>query len=102
MLNGRQLALLVDNHFKLSEVGEQLLDFEDLSAVELRGDNAMAFQKNGWGMTISGLRNMPDEYILESLYNKQFVKCQQLNELLALYNQHTVQKQRSRVAMIGW
>ena len=67
MLNGRQIGWLIYEHFRLSEVEGSLLEFEDLMSVELKGDNLVAFE-NDWDMHLSGIKTVPSEYVLETLY----------------------------------
>ena len=47
MLGGRQIAWLIFDRLKLTDVEGELLEFVDLMAVELKGDSLWAFQ-NDW------------------------------------------------------
>ena len=86
MLGGRVFAWHIKQHFRVSEVEGSILRFEDLLAVELIGDNVVAFD-NDWDYVISGLKKVPDDETLEALYKKQLDKSVQLKDKLALYEQ---------------
>lgn len=91
MINGRQMAFLVYQHFRTSEVETQLLDINDLLAVELKGDNLMAFL-NEWELTLEGLKIRYGDDILESLLRRQLENSISFATTLALYDQDTVHK----------
>ena len=59
--------------------------FEDLLALELKGDNLQQFS-NSWEMVLAGIKEVPTEDILESLYKRQLQKSTQLEKAIALYD----------------
>ena len=63
-----------------------MLDFEDISMVHLVNDNLQDFQ-NKWESTLQGLRERPNDRILEWLYRKQVGECQHFKMILQLYDQ---------------
>ena len=53
--------------------------------LSLKGDNVRAFV-NDWDYTLSGLKHVPSEDILESMFRKQTEGSHQMKETLALHN----------------
>ena len=47
MIKGRQIFWLILQRFKLSDIDHSLQEFKDLTKVELKGDNLVAFL-NDW------------------------------------------------------
>ena len=66
----------------MTEVEGSILQFEDLMAVERRGNNLVAFQ-NKWDSTKAGMQQVPIDSIFESLHRKQIEKSVQLKKSLA-------------------
>lgn len=95
MLKGRQIAWIVFERFKLNEEHGYVLDFEDLFNLELKNNNTRAFL-NDWEQVYIGLKEIPPESVLESLFRRQVEKTDDLKELLALYNQDVTQRGESR------
>ena len=95
MLKGRQIAWIVFERFKLNEEHGYVLDFEDLFNLELKNNNTRAFL-NDWEQVYIGLKEIPPESVLESLFRRQIEKTDDLKELLALYNQDVTQRGESR------
>ena len=95
MIKGRQIAFLIYHHFKISATEGSILEFEDLLAVELKGDNLRAFL-NDWESTLLGLKKRPEVDVLESLFNKQLKKSEQLKSTMALYTQGHVLEGKER------
>jgi hypothetical protein len=69
-LKGRQILLLLYQHYKISEVDGQMLDFQDLVAVHMVGEELRRFM-NDWEMTLTGMRKLPEEDVLETLFRRQ-------------------------------
>ena len=57
------ILLLIHHHYRVSESEGAVLDFRDLMAVNMVGDNLRAFL-NDWEMTLSGMKKAPSEEIL--------------------------------------
>ena len=74
MLTGRHIAFIMFHHFQINDVENSTLEFADLLALELKGDNLRAFDTE-WDNTLLGMKEVPDEKYLENLYRKQ-VKSQ--------------------------
>ena len=91
MLTGRQIAWMIYEHFRLTDIDGAVLEFTDLLRVELRGDNLRAFDTS-WDETLLAMAHMPEDHYLESLYFKQLEKCDQIQNALQLYIQDHVQR----------
>ena len=83
-LTGRQLGWHMDQHFRLGDAEGTILDFQDLRAVKLKGDNLAAFQ-NEWEMTLSGMTHWPSWDILESMYRTELLKSIQFQHHMMMY-----------------
>ena len=59
-----------------------MLEFTDLLALELKGDNLRAFGTE-WDNTLLGMKDIPDEKYLENLYRKQIRKSKQFEVIFA-------------------
>ena len=89
MLNGRQLAWLVFQNYQRSDVEVGMTDFKDLMSVELKNDNLVAFLTE-WDTCILGMKKVPEEETLESLFVTQVRKCKHFEQVFALYNMKVV------------
>ena len=58
-LAGRQTAYMICDNFKISGTGEALLDFDDLSRVQLKNDNVQSFDTNV--EVLLSMTRVPDE-----------------------------------------
>ena len=67
-----------------------IFDFEDLVALELKGDNLRQFPTE-WDKTLLGMKERPKDEILESLYRKQIKKSAQFRMTYALYVMESAQ-----------
>ena len=88
-LKGRQILLLFYQHYKISEVDGQMLDFQDLLAVHMVGDELRRFI-NDWEMTLTGMRKLPDGDVLETLFRRQIAKHSGFREHMAHYERLAV------------
>ena len=61
---------MVYQHYRISETEGAVLDFRDLMEVKLRGDDLRRFM-NDWEMTLTGMKKVPDETVLESMFRVQ-------------------------------
>ena len=83
-LKGRQILLLLYQHYKISEVDGQMLDFQDLLAVHMVGEELRRFM-NDWEMTVTGMRKLPEEDVLETLFRRQIQRHPGFREHMAYY-----------------
>ena len=88
VLTGRQVARLIFDHLILNSTEGAILENEDLLAIELKGDNLVAF-RNDWDIVMEGLRKTPPEDWLEYLFRRQLDRSEQLSTIMSLYNQET-------------
>ena len=73
MLKGRQILFVINDHFKITSETGQVLDFEDVMFVELKGDNVRGYL-NDWELTLNAVKEIPSEAILENLVRRQLSK----------------------------
>jgi hypothetical protein len=83
-LKGRQILLLLYQHYQISEVDGQMLDFQDLLAVHMVGEELRRFM-NDWEMTLTGMRKLPEEDVLETLFRRQIQRHPGFREHMAYY-----------------
>ena len=83
-LKGRQILLLLYQHYKISEVDGQMLDFQDPLAVHMVGEELRRFM-NDWEMTLTGMRRLPEEDVLETLFRRQIQRHPGFREHMAYY-----------------
>jgi len=95
MLKGRQIAFMLYHSYRVTDVEGGLLDFTDLLAVTLKGDNVRGFI-NDWELRLSGLRTMPAPNIMESLFRKQLDTSHQLENTMELYTLDITQRGEQR------
>ena len=88
MIKGRQITWLVFDHFRLSDVDDAMLNWDEILRLELKmpGDNIRQFL-NDWDTTFTNFNTAPDEDFLESMFKRQLEKSHQLKGILALYDQ---------------
>ncbi len=84
MLTGRQMLLMVYDHYKISEVEGALLDFEDLTMVKLQGDDLQGFLTD-WENVLAVIAEQPSQTVLETLFRKQLTKSVSLREQMSYY-----------------
>ena len=92
MLKGRQTTWLVFDHFRLSDVDDAMLNWDEILKLELKmpGDNVRQFL-NDWDTTFTNVNTTPDPDFLESMFKRQLEHSIQLKGILALYNQEISQ-----------
>ena len=69
-LTGRQIDWKIHDFRKNSGDNEAILDFRDLSKVQVKNDNVQAFSTN-WDEVLSAVSDRLTDRILESLYKMQ-------------------------------
>jgi len=75
---------MVHDYHKLDEERGALYDFTDLTAVRLKGDNLESFM-NTWEMVLAGIRHLPDQHIIETLFLDQLRHSTVLREEISHY-----------------
>ena len=85
MITGRQIAWMMDGYFKTASAEGAVLELKDLLNAHCRGENISAF-KNEWDSVIQGMKTVPDDGILESLFRAQLEKVSNFKERLAHYD----------------
>ena len=65
-----------------------MTQFKDLQCVSLNSDNLVAFM-NDWDDCIYGMRSVPNEDILENLFDAQIRKCSHFHSTYSLYEMQT-------------
>ena len=95
MMTGRQMGWHMDQHFRLGDAEGTILEFQDLQAVVLKGDNLAAFQ-NEWDSTLNGINSLPGDEILESMYRAQVEKSVQFHQHMAMYETEIMHNRATR------
>ena len=84
MMTGRQNLIMTYNHYRATEVDNNTLDLEDRIVVNMNGDD-LRMLHDEWEMTLTGIKNMPEEQWLESLFKSQTKGHPGLKEEMAYY-----------------
>ena len=95
MLNGRQLAWLIYNHYKRSEAEASMTNFMDLLSIKIRGDDLNKFLSD-WDHCLLGMKKQPETEVLEGLFVENVSKCSHFKETYALYKMETTHKGEAR------
>ena len=88
-MRGRQLLLVIYQHYSISEAEGYVVEFRDLMAVTVQGGDLKSFLTE-WDVIMAGIRKVPDEDILESMFRKQVEKHPLLREDMAYYNRKSL------------
>ena len=64
---------MIYNPFKLCDDNEAILDFRDISNVQLKNDNVQTFDTK-WDEVLPAVTDRPTDSISESLYKMQYQK----------------------------
>lgn len=86
MIKGRQILWLIYEQYKLNVIDGNHLNLTDLYAVQLHGDNVVAFL-NDWDGCISQLVRLPPPEEMEHLFLRQLKRSRQLELTISLYEQ---------------
>ena len=79
---------MIHHFFFISGDNKAILDFQDLSKVQLKNDNVQAFDTK-CGEALSAVTDRPADNILESMNKMQVEKSEELKYLLQVYAQET-------------
>ena len=74
------------NLFKLSDDNEAILDFRDLSNVQLKNDNVQTFDTK-WNEVLPAITDRPTDSISENLYKMQYEKSEEFQYVLPVHAQ---------------
>ena len=91
LLNGRQMAWLMYNHFRIHKVDKGIAEFEDFLYLELKGDNLAKFWHE-WEMLYLAAEKLPEPEVLLSFFRRQLEKSKQLEGPLDLLRQDFIYK----------
>ena len=90
---GIQIAYVTYDYFKIGGTGEALLDFNDPFRAQLKNDNVQGFDTK-WCEVLVSMPTFP-MMMYWVMYKKQLHHFEELQPLMALYLQDTVQKGES-------
>ena len=88
MVTGRQILFLIDQHFRMTEADGAVYDTEHLFSVTVEGDRLQEFLST-WDTVLAGLKQAPDDTILETLFLRQIRKCRSMEQDVAYYDRLT-------------
>jgi hypothetical protein len=77
LLRGRQAFWLICQWFKIAEEAGSLLDLADLLKVQCEGVGLPTFLQN-WNTVLSGMKVLPDDATLATLFHLQVKHCKQI------------------------
>ena len=97
-LKGRQIANMINDHFKISGTREAFLDFKDPLRVQMKNDNVQGFDTK-WSEVRLSMSRVPDEDKKEILYSEQLQYSEEVKPLMAVSQQDTVQKKYRPVVL---
>ena len=84
LMKGREILHVIYKHFKVSEAEGHILDFQDLIAVRMHGDDLRAFLDE-WELTLAGMNKIPAEEYLEPMFRSHIERHPGLKEDMAHY-----------------
>ena len=91
MLKGRQTLWLIYESYRINDTEGAILEFKDLLTIKVKNENPRQFI-NDWEMCLIGMKAIPSEDIMESLFITELEKCSSLKSVLALYKQDVTQR----------
>ena len=92
-LRGRQIAYMIYEYFRATGAHEAVQGLSDLFIVSLQNDDVQDFDVR-WDHAILSVSEMPSDMILEGLYKSKLQNSDQLQTVLALYDQETAGNKR--------
>ena len=92
-LTGRQILRMLYDNFKITDHEGVLLDWDEITHVQLKGDNLAQFLSD-WEQTLLQINPdvIPGDEMLETLFKKQLMRSDQLTQAMALYDQDVTQR----------
>ena len=85
LVTGRQILLMVHEHYRISATDGALLDFQDLLEVKLQNDDLRSFLQD-WETVLTQMKDVPEDQILEALFRKQVEQSVTLRDQMSYYN----------------
>ena len=86
LLQGRQMAWIIYQHYKTSEQDGAILEITDLLGIQHNYKNLKGFM-SAWESTLEGMKEQPSDDMLETLLLAQLEKDTEISSLIALYKQ---------------
>ena len=80
---------MVYEHYKVSAVDGAVLELQDLMCVRMHNNDLRSFLHD-WETVLVGMRKVPDDDVLETLFREQIRDCAKLRDQLAYYNRLNV------------
>ena len=87
-LNGRQIAYLIYEYFRVTGANDSVENYADLFTIGLRNDDIQEFDSKWDGILLS-MTKIPHDDILEGLYKLRIRKSQKLKTVVELYDLET-------------
>ena len=88
---GRQIACMIYDYFRVTGARDTVLDYADLFSVTLRNDNVQDFHTR-WDEILLSTTKIPPHDVLESLYKLRIRESDQLKTVLELSDMEIHQK----------
>ena len=85
MLAGRQILLMVDQHFKMSEMDNSVYEAEHFFSIKKKCDRLQEFVTT-WDQVLSGIDKTPDDQTLRAFMLCNLRHCKALEQDLAFYD----------------
>ena len=85
---------MIHEYHRVTGLHEAVLDYTDLLSISLQGDGIQDFDIR-WDQTLFFTREVPKDYVLESLYKMRMRGSVQLQSVLAM-NEKEINQDRSR------
>merc|ERR1711954_19146 len=92
MLNGRQLAWIIVDHFKMPEVTVRMFSLQDLMNLKLR-DDSLAQYSLEWDEMLAGMQKIAAEDVMDALCSTQVQRSTEFKNIWDLYNYDITFKQ---------
>ena len=90
-LQGRQIAFMIYDYFRVTGAHDTVSDYADLFSVTLHDDNIQEFDTR-WDEVLLSMSKIPSDDILESLYKLRIRKSDHVKTVLELYYMEIHQK----------
>ena len=89
-LRRRQIAFMIYEYFRVTGAHEAVLDYSDVFRITLLDDGVQDFDTR-WDEVLLSISQVPTDEILESLYKMRIRESDQLQTVLATYEQEIFQ-----------
>ena len=85
MIAGRQILLLIDQHFRMSEMDGGVYETEHLFSVKMKGEKLQDFVTT-WDQVLAGPAKGPDDATLQALLLRNLRQCKAMEQDIAHYD----------------